>query len=131
MDPFHYNENDANPLLDDENKGWWFARKLSEAEEAEPNTVRFILWAMGGAICLYLTLRIALGPALKEGFQSQETNLGIGFGMGLFAFGAWWSFRTAKYLTTAPWLRRLLGVISVLALLYGLLMVWVVGRMPW
>ena len=129
MDPFRHNDDDLNPLLDDKNKGWWFARKMSEAEEAQPNTVRFILWALAGAICLFLTLRIALGPALEEGFRSQESDLGIGFGMGLFAFGAWWSFRTAKYLTTVTWLRRPIGVISVLALLYGFLMVLVVTRM--
>jgi hypothetical protein len=129
MDPFRYSEDDPNPVFNDERSKGRFARKMSEAEEAHPNTARFILWSLLGGICLFLTLRIALGPALEEGFESQGTDFGIGFGMGLFSFGAWWSLRTARYLTTVAWLRRTLGVISVLALLYGCLMVFAVTRM--
>ena len=128
MEPFRYNEDDPNPVFDDERKGW-LARKLAAAEAAEPNPVRFTLWTLLGGICLFLTLRIALGPAMEDGFQSQGTEFGIGFGMGVFSFGAWWSLRTAKFLTAVGWLRRTLGVVSVLALVNAGLMVIAVGRM--
>lgn len=127
MEPFRYNEDDPNPVFDDERKGW-LARKLAAAESAQPNTAWFTLWALLGGICLFLTLRIALGPAMEQGFQSNATDFGIGFGMGLFSFGAWWSLRTAKFLTAVAWLRRTLGVISVLALLFGCLMVFAITR---
>jgi hypothetical protein len=125
MDPFRYNEDDPNPLFDDDSEGW-FARNMSEAEAAQPNMARFILWALLGGICLLLTLRIALGPAMERGLQSEATDLGIGLGMALSSFGAWWSLRTAKHLTTVAWLRRALGLISVLALLYGCLIIYAV-----
>ncbi len=127
MDPFRYNEDDPNPVFDDERKGW-FARKKSEAESVQPDAARFAFWTLLGGICLYLTLRIAIGPAMEEGPQGQGTDFAIGFGMGLFSFGAWWSLRTAKYLTAVAWLRRTLGVISLLALLYGCLMVFAITR---